>query len=55
MEAALKAAGKTADFKIYPGRAPWLPCRLPAELPQGSGRGRLEPDDRWFKKYGVLS
>ena len=34
MKEALKAAGKTAEIKIYPGAPAWFPCRLPAKLQQ---------------------
>ena len=44
MKAALQAANKTVRDQDLSGRAARLPCRLPAELPQGSGRGCLEPD-----------
>ena len=46
MKAALKAAGKTAEFKIYPGRAPRVPRRLPAKLPEGGGGSCLEQNGR---------
>ena len=46
MKAALKAAGKTAEIKIYPGAPHGFHADYRAKLPQGSGRGRLEPDDR---------
>ena len=56
MKAALAAAGKTAEFKIYPARAARLPCRLPAELPQGSRRGGLERDGELVQEVpGALS
>ncbi len=45
MKAALQKAGKTADSRSIPA-PPRLPRRLPSELSQGSGRGRLEADDR---------
>ena len=46
MKAALQAASKTVRDQGLSGRAARLPCRLPAELPQGGRRGRLEPDGR---------
>ena len=45
MKAALasgSAGGAALEFVVYPGCAACLPCRLPAELPQGGGRRRLE-------------
>ena len=42
MKAALATAGKTAEFKIYPGAGHGFPRGLPAELQPGSGAGRLE-------------
>ena len=45
MKAKLQAAGKKAEFKIYPGSPARLPRRLPAELPQGGRGGCLEPAD----------
>ena len=44
MEAALKAAGKTAEFHIYPGAPHGFHADYRGELPQGSRRGRLEAD-----------
>ena len=46
MKEALQAARKTAEFKIYPGAPHGFHADYRAELPQGGGRGRLEPDDR---------
>ena len=46
MEEKLKAAKKTAEFKIYPGAPHGFHADYPAELPQGGGRGRMESDDR---------
>jgi carboxymethylenebutenolidase len=48
MQAALKDAGKTAEFHIW--RAPWIRRRLPRKLSQGSSRRCLEPDDRLVQK-----
>ena len=45
MKAALatgSAAAKKSEFVVYPRRAARLPCRLPAQLPQGRGRRWLE-------------
>ena len=55
MEAALKAAGKTAEFQIYPG----APHGFHADY-RGSYRKEAAEDgwkqmQAWFKKYKVLS
>jgi carboxymethylenebutenolidase len=55
METALKAAGKTAEFHIYPG----APHGFHADY-RGSYRKEAAEDGwaqmtAWFKKYGVLS
>ena len=55
MEAALKAAGKTAEFHIYPG----APHGFHADY-RGSYRKEAAEDgwkqmQAWFKKYKVLS
>ncbi len=55
MESTLKAAGKTAEFVIYPG----APHGFHADY-RGSYRKEAAEDawkrmDGWFKKYGVLS
>ena len=44
MKAALAANKKTAEFKIYPGAPHGFHADYRAELPQGSGRRRVEPD-----------
>ena len=46
MKAALAAANKTSEIKLYPGGAARLPRRLPAELSQGSRRRCVGADDR---------
>jgi carboxymethylenebutenolidase len=55
MKAALAAAGKTAEFKIYPGaphgfHADYRPSYRPEAAQDGWNRMV-----GWFKKYGVLS
>ena len=55
LKAALAENKKTAEFKLYPGRAARLPRRLSRQLSQGSRRRRVGNMQAWFKKYGVLS
>ena len=55
LEAALKAAGKTTEFKIYPG----APHGFHADY-RGTYRKEAAEDawaqmTAWFKKYGVLT
>ena len=55
MKAALAAAGKTAEFKIYPGaphgfHADYRPSYRKEAAEQGWNEMIA-----WFKKYGVLS
>ena len=45
--------GEEERVRGLPRSAARLPCRLPAQLPQGRGRRRLEALLAWFKANGV--
>jgi carboxymethylenebutenolidase len=55
MEAALKAAGKTADFKIYPGAPHGFHADYRPSYRKEAGEDAWNQMTGWFKKYGVLS
>ena len=55
MKAALKAAGKTADFKIYPGAPHGFHADYRPSYRQEAAEDAWKQMEAWFKKYGVLS
>jgi carboxymethylenebutenolidase len=55
MEAALKAAGKTAEFKIYPGAPHGFHADYRPSYRQEAADDGWKMMTAWFKKYGVLS
>jgi carboxymethylenebutenolidase len=55
MEAALKAAGKTADFKIYPGAPHGFHADYRPSYRKEAAEDAWNQMTSWFKKYGVLS
>ena len=55
MEAALKAAGKTAEFKIYPGAPHGFNADYRASYRKDAADDAWAQMTAWFKKYGVLS
>ncbi len=55
MEATLKAAGKTAEFVIYPGAPHGFHADYRASYRKEAAEDGWKRMDAWFKKYGVLS
>jgi carboxymethylenebutenolidase len=55
MEAALKAAGKTAEFKIYPGAPHGFHADYRASYRKEAAEAGWNEMIAWFKKYGVLT
>ena len=55
MEAALKAAGKTAEFKIYPGAPHGFHADYRPSYRKEAADDAWAQMTAWFKKYGVLS
>ncbi len=55
MKAKLKAAGKTADFKIYPGAPHGFHADYRASYRKEAAEDAWNLAVAWFKKYGVLS
>jgi carboxymethylenebutenolidase len=55
METALKAAGKTAEFKIYPGAPHGFHADYRASYRKEAADDAWAQMTAWFKKYGVLS
>ena len=55
MEAALKAAGKTAEFHIYPGAPHGFHADYRPSYRQEAAEDGWKQMQAWFKKYGVLS
>ncbi len=55
METALKAAGKTAEFKIYPGAPHGFHADYRASYRKEAAEDAWAQMTTWFKKYGVLS
>ncbi len=55
METALKAAGKTAQFKIYPGAPHGFHADYRASYRKEAAEDAWAQMTAWFKKYGVLS
>jgi carboxymethylenebutenolidase len=55
MEAALKAAGKTAEFHIYPGAPHGFEADYRASYRKDAAEDAWNKMVGWFKKYGVLS
>jgi carboxymethylenebutenolidase len=55
MEAALKAAGKTAEFHIYPGAPHGFVADYRASYRKDAAEDGWNRMTAWFKKYGVLS
>ena len=54
MEAALKAAGKTAEFKIYPGAPHGFHADYRESYRKEAAEDAWGLTTNWFKKYGVL-
>ena len=55
MQAALKAAGKTAEFRIYPGAPHGFAADYRASYRKEAAEDAWNQMIAWFKKYGVLS
>jgi carboxymethylenebutenolidase len=55
METALKAVGKTAQFKIYPGAPHGFHADYRASYRKEAADDAWAQMTAWFKKYGVLS
>jgi carboxymethylenebutenolidase len=55
MEAALKAAGKTAEFHIYPGAPHGFVADYRASYRQDAAEEGWKQMIAWFKKYGLLA
>ena len=55
MRAALKAAGKTADFKIYPGAPHAFHADYRASYRKEAAEDAWNRMEAWFKTYDVLS
>ncbi len=55
MQAALKAAGKTAEFKIYPGAPHGFHADYRPSYRRDAAEDAWKQMEAWFKKYGVLS
>jgi len=55
MEAALKAANKTAEFKIYPGAPHGFHADYRPSYRKEAADDAWSQMTAWFKKYGVLS
>jgi carboxymethylenebutenolidase len=55
LESALKAAGKTTEFKIYPGAPHGFHADYRASYRKEAADDAWAEMTAWFKKYGVLS
>jgi carboxymethylenebutenolidase len=55
METALKAAGKTAEFHIYPGAPHGFHADYRGSYREEAAKDAWTQMTAWFKKYGVLS
>ena len=55
MEAALKAAGKTTEFKIYPGAPHGFHADYRASYRKEAAEAAWNEMIAWFKKHGVLT
>jgi carboxymethylenebutenolidase len=55
MKAALKAAGKTAEFKVYPGAPHGFHADYRPSYRKDAAEDGWKEMTAWFKKYGVLS
>lgn len=55
MEVALKAAGKTAEFHIYPGAPHGFVADYRASYRKEAAEDAWNQMIAWFKKYSVLS
>jgi len=55
LEAALKAAGKTAEFHEYPGAPHGFVADYRASYRKDAAEDGWKQMTAWFKKYGVLS
>jgi carboxymethylenebutenolidase len=55
MEAKLKAANKTAEFKIYPGAPHGFHADYRPSYREDAAKDAWAQMTAWFKKYGVLS
>ncbi len=54
MQAALKAAGKTAEFKIYPGAPHAFHADYRPSYRQEAADDAWKQMEAWFRRYGVL-
>ncbi len=54
MKAALKAAGKTAEFKIYPGAPHAFHADYRPSYRREAAEDAWKQMEAWFRKYGVL-
>ena len=55
MEASLKGAGKTAEFKVYPGAPHGFHADYRPSYRKEAAEDAWSQMTAWFKKYGVLS
>ena len=55
MEAKLKAAGKTAEFDIYPGAPHGFHADYRQSYREEAAKAAWGEMVKWFKKYKVLS
>jgi carboxymethylenebutenolidase len=55
MKAALQAAGKTAEFKVYPGAPHGFHADYRPSYRQEAAEDGWKLMTAWFKKYNVLS
>ncbi len=55
MKAALQAAGKTAEFKIYPGAPHGFHADYRPSYRKEAAEDAWKQAEAWFKKYGVLA
>jgi carboxymethylenebutenolidase len=55
MEAALKAAGKTTEFKLYPGAPHGFHADYRPSYREDAAKDAWNQMTAWFKKYGVLA
>jgi carboxymethylenebutenolidase len=55
MKAALKAAGKTAEFKVYPGAPHGFHADYRPSYRKDAAEDAWKETEAWFKKYNVLS
>jgi carboxymethylenebutenolidase len=55
MKAALQAAGKTAEFKVYPGAPHGFHADYRPSYRKEAAEDAWKQAEAWYKKYGVLS